>query len=176
QTICWVIRIKTSKIPNFFVDVRQYLRYASSWLSRPIQLIFKVIRIPTSKMPKNFVDVCQDLVYAASCPSRPVQPILKGDPDYDLKNAKFFYGRASRPWLCIQLALASTIIFWVIRIPTSKMPNFFVDVRQDLVYVSGWPTRHFQPILKVKRAPKRAYHSFRRFLCANSNNFLGDLD
>ena len=32
-------------------------------------------------------------------------------------------------------------IFWVIGIPTSKMPNFFVDVRQDLVYAYGWHHR-----------------------------------
>uniref|UniRef100_A0A3Q7G574 Uncharacterized protein n=1 Tax=Solanum lycopersicum TaxID=4081 RepID=A0A3Q7G574_SOLLC len=54
------------------------------------------------------------------------------------------------------------------------MSNFFVDVRQDLVYASGWPSRPFQPILKVKRAPKRAYPSFRRFSCAIANNFLSD--
>ena len=32
-------------------------------------------------------------------------------------------------------------IFWVIQIPMSKMPNFFVDVRQDLVYAYGWPSQ-----------------------------------
>ena len=32
-------------------------------------------------------------------------------------------------------------IFRVIRIPTSKMPNVFVGVRQDLVYAYGWPSR-----------------------------------
>ena len=57
-------------------------------------------------------------------------------------------------------------IFWVIRIPTSKMPNFFVDVRQDLVYAYGWQSRLVRPIWKVKRAPKPAYPSFRRFSCA----------
>ncbi|TMW80410.1 hypothetical protein EJD97_020408, partial [Solanum chilense] len=44
-------------------------------------------------------------------------------------------------------------IFWVIRISTSKMPNFFVDVRQDLVYAYGWPSRLVRPIWRVKRAP-----------------------
>ena len=44
------------------------------------------------------------------------------------------------------------IIFWVIRIPTSKMPNFFVDVRQDLVYAYSWPSRIVRAIWRVKRA------------------------
>ena len=67
-------------------------------------------------------------------------------------------------------------IFWVIRIPTSIMPNFFVDVRQDLVYPYGWPSRLVRPIWSVKRAPKRAYASFRRFSYAIAHHFLGDPD
>ena len=51
-------------------------------------------------------------------------------------------------------------IFWVIWIPTSKMPNVFVDVRHDLVYANGWPSRIFRDIWRVKRAPKRAYALF----------------
>ena len=51
-------------------------------------------------------------------------------------------------------------IFWVIEIPMSKMPNLFVDVRQDVVYAYGWPSRVFWAIWKVKRAPERAYASF----------------
>ena len=54
------------------------------------------------------------------------------------------------------------------------MPNFFVDVHQDLVYASGLPSRPIWPIWKVKQAPKRAYPSFRRFSCAIANHFLGD--
>ena len=110
-----------------------------------------------------------------------------GDPDSDVKNAKFVRGRPSRHCLCIRLAITAFLghlegqtspeasirliltifvcyllhtIFWVIGIPTSKMPNLFVDVRQDVVYPYGWPSRLFQPIWKVKRAPKRAYASF----------------
>ena len=56
------------------------------------------------------------------------------------------------------------------------MPIFFVDVRQDLVYASGWPSRPVRPILKVKRALKLAYPSFRQFSFAITNYFLGDLD
>ena len=52
-------------------------------------------------------------------------------------------------------------IFWVIGIPTSKIPNLFVDVRQDLAYAYGWPSRLVRPIWRVKRDPKRAYASFR---------------
>ena len=52
------------------------------------------------------------------------------------------------------------------------MPNFFVDVRQDLVYAYGWPSRIVRAILRVKRAPKRAYASFRRFSCAIAHHFL----
>ena len=68
------------------------------------------------------------------------------------------------------------IIFWVIGIPTPKMRNFFVDVRQDLFNAYRWPSRLVRPIWKVKRAPKRAYASFRRFLCAIAHHFLGDPD
>ena len=59
---------------------------------------------------------------------------------------------------------------------TSKMPNFFVDVHLDLVYAYGWPSRLVRPIWKVKRAPKRAYPSFRRFSCAMAHHFMGDPD
>ena len=111
-------------------------------------------------------------------------------------------GRPSRPCLCIRLALTARLthfecqtspeaniplismifvcyskpFFWVIRILTSKMPIFFVDVLQDLVYASGWPSQPVRPIWKVKRASKRAYPSFRRFSCAITNHFLGDVD
>ena len=51
------------------------------------------------------------------------------------------------------------------------MPNFFVDVRQDLVYAYGWPSRIVRAVWRVKRAPKRAYASFRRYSCAIAHNF-----
>ena len=53
------------------------------------------------------------------------------------------------------------------------MQNFFVDVRQDLVYAYGWPSRIVRAIWRVKRAPKQAYASFRRFSCAIAHHFLG---
>ena len=54
------------------------------------------------------------------------------------------------------------------------MSNFFVDIRQDLIY--SWPSRSFWPIFKVKRVPKLAYPLFRWFLCDMENHFLGDPD
>ena len=51
-----------------------------------------------------------------------------------------------------------------------------MDVRQDLVYAYGWPSRIVRAIWRVKRAPKRAYASFRRFSCAIAHHFLGDPD
>ena len=56
------------------------------------------------------------------------------------------------------------------------MTNFFVDVRQDIVYAYGCPSRIVRAIWRVKRAPKRAYASFRRFSCAIAHHFLGDPD
>ena len=64
----------------------------------------------------------------------------------------------------------------MIRISTSKMPYFFVDVRQDLVYTYGLPSPLVRPIWKDKRASKRAYPSFRRFSCAIAHRFLGEPD
>ena len=56
------------------------------------------------------------------------------------------------------------------------MPNFFVEVHQDLIYASRCPSWPVWPILKVKRATKRAYPSFWWFSCAIANYFLGDQD
>ena len=90
-------------------------------------------------MPLFFVDVHQDLVYAYSWPSRFVRPIWK------VKRAPKRAYPSFRQFSC-----AMAHHFWVIRIPTSKMPNFFVDIRQDLVYAYGWPSRLVPPIWKVK--------------------------
>ena len=51
-----------------------------------------------------------------------------------------------------------------------------MDARQDLVYAYGWPSRLFQPIGRVKWAPKRAYASFRWFSWSIAHYFLGDPD
>ena len=112
-------------------------------------------------MPNFFVDVRQDLGYASFWPSWSILPIFK------VKQAP---KRAYPPFRWFSCA------FWVIRIPTWKIPKVLVDVHQDLVYASGWPSRPVRPIFKVKQAPKRIYPSFRRFSCAIANQFLGDPD
>ena len=56
------------------------------------------------------------------------------------------------------------------------MPNVFVDVRQDIVYAYGCPSRLVRPIWRVKRAPKQSYASFQRFSCAIAHHFLDDPD
>ena len=116
-------------------------------------------------MPNLFVDIRQDVVYAYGWPSWLFRSIWK------VKRApKRAYASFRR--FCVLLHT----IFRVIRIATSKMPNLFVDVRQDVIYAYGWPSRLFRSIWKVKRAPKRAYTSFRRFSCAKAHHFLGDPD
>ena len=59
---------------------------------------------------------------------------------------------------------------------TSKMPNFFLDVLQELGNENGWPSRPVRPIFKVKRAPKQAYPPFGWFSCDIANHFMGDPD
>ena len=114
-------------------------------------------------MPIFFVDVRQDLVFAYCWPSRLVRPIWK------VKRAPKRAYPSFRQFLC-------AIAHHFLGDPdsTSKMPNLFVDIRQDLVYAYGWPSRIVQVIWRVKRAPKRAYTSFRRFSCAIAHHFLGD--
>ena len=96
-------------------------------------------------MPNIFVDVRQDLVYAYGWPSLIVRAIWR------VKQAS---KRALASFRRFSCAIAHH--FLGDRIPTSKMPKFFVDVRQVLVYAYGWPSRLVQPIWRVKRSPKRA--------------------
>ena len=77
-------------------------------------------------MPNFFVDVRQELVYAYGWPSRIVQP-FGGSNEPRSEHTPHFD----------DFRVLKHTIFWVIRIPTSKMPNFFVDIRQDLVYAYG---------------------------------------
>ena len=101
-------------------------------------------------MPKFLVDVLQDLVYASGWPSRPVRPILK---------VKRALKRAYPSFQQFSYAIANHFL----DDPDSDVKNaiFFVDVRHDLVFASGWPSRPVRPIFKVKQSPKRAYPSFR---------------
>ena len=64
-------------------------------------------------------------------------------------------------------------IFWVIRILTSKMPNFFVVIRHDLVYAYGWPSRLVQPIWKVRRAPEASIPLISTIFVCYSTPFFG---
>uniref|UniRef100_A0A3Q7ESB0 Uncharacterized protein n=1 Tax=Solanum lycopersicum TaxID=4081 RepID=A0A3Q7ESB0_SOLLC len=136
-------------MPNFSVDVRQDLVYAYGWPSRLVRPIWKVKRAPKRAYPSFRRFSCA------------IAHHFLDDPDSDVKNAKFFRGRPSRPCLCIRLAITA-------------FPTHLEDVRQDLVYAYGWPSRLVRPIWKVKRAPKRAYPSFRRFSCAIAHHFLDD--
>ena len=115
-------------------------------------------------MTNVFVDACLDLVYAYGWPSRLVRPIWK------VKRAPKRAYPSFRRFSC-------AIAHHFLGDPDSmsKMPNFFVDVRQDLFYAYGWPSQLVRPIWKVKRAPKRAYPSFLGFSCAMAHYFLGDL-
>ena len=124
-----------------------------------------------------------------------------GDRDSDVKNAKFVRGRPSRRCLCIRLAITAFLThlegqtspeasirliltifvcyctpFLGDRDPDVKKLNLFIDVRQDVFYAYGWLSRLVRPIWRVKRTPKRAYASFRRFSCAIAHHFLGDRD
>uniref|UniRef100_A0A3Q7H355 Uncharacterized protein n=1 Tax=Solanum lycopersicum TaxID=4081 RepID=A0A3Q7H355_SOLLC len=135
-------KIPTSK-PNVFVDVRQDLVYAYGWPSRLVRPILKhtifwVIRITTSKMPNVFVDVLQDRVYPSGWPSRSFRPILK---------VKRALKRAYPSFRRFSCAIAN----YFLGDPDSDVKNskFFLDVRQDLVYASGWPSRPFRSILKI---------------------------
>ena len=116
-------------------------------------------------MPNFFVDVHQDFVYAYGWPSRIVRAIWRVKRSPKRAYASF------RRFSC---GIAHH--FWVIQILMSKMPNVFVDIRQDLVYAYGCPSWLLRPIWRVKRAPKRAYVSFRRFSCAIAHYFFGDPD
>ena len=58
----------------------------------------------------------------------------------------------------------------------SKILKFYVDVRQDLVYASGFPLRSVRPIFKVKWGTKHAYTPFSWFSCSIAKHFLGDTD
>ena len=80
--------------------------------------IFWVIGIPTSKKQNLFMDVRQDVVYGYGWPSRLFDPFGRSNDPRSEHTPHFDDFRV----------LLHTI-FWVIGIPTSKMPNLFVDVR-----------------------------------------------
>ena len=164
-------------MPNFFVVVRQDVFHAYGWPSWLVRPVWRVKRVPKRAYPPFWLFSCA------------IAHHFLGDPDSNVKNAKFFRGRPSRPCLCIRLAItacptllegqtspkASIPLISTIFVCYSKLffgwsefqrqncQIFFVDVRQDLVYASGLPLWTFRPILKVKRAPKRATPHFEYF-------------
>uniref|UniRef100_A0A3Q7ILC8 NTF2 domain-containing protein n=1 Tax=Solanum lycopersicum TaxID=4081 RepID=A0A3Q7ILC8_SOLLC len=175
-------------MPNIFVDVRQDLVYAYGWPSRFVRPIWRV---------KRALKQAYASFRRFSCA---IAHHFLGDPDSDVKNTKKILWTSVKTMHTVghnglsgpfggsnetrsehtphfdDFRVLEHSTFWVIRIPTSKMPNLFADVRQDLVYAYGWPSRLVRPIWRVKRAPKRAYASFRRFSCAIAHHFLGDPD
>ena len=124
-----------------------------------------------------------------------------GDRDSDVKNAKFFRGRPSRPFLCIRLAItACTTHLEGQTSPEASIPlistifvcithHFLGDLDSDVKnakFFYGRPSRPCLCIrlaitacpthLEVQTSPKREYASFRRFSCAIAHHFLGDPD
>ena len=84
-------------MPKLFVDVRYDLGYASGWLSWPVRSIFKVKRTTKRAYPlfRRF--------------SWAIANHFLGDSDSYVKNAKNFYWRPLRPWLCIRLSLTASL-------------------------------------------------------------------
>ena len=78
---------------SFVVDVRQDLVYAYGSPSLLVRPSWKVKWAPKQAYPSFWWFLCA------------IAHHLLGDPDYDVKNAKFFRGRPSRPCLCIWLAI-----------------------------------------------------------------------
>uniref|UniRef100_A0A3Q7FNK7 Uncharacterized protein n=1 Tax=Solanum lycopersicum TaxID=4081 RepID=A0A3Q7FNK7_SOLLC len=104
------------------------------------------------KIPKIFMEVRQNFYYEADRPSRLVQPIfmVKQSPKRAYPHFNDFH-------------MLSKTIFWVIQIPTSKMPK-----QKNSTSIK---TLAMKP---VKRVLERAYPPFQRFSCAIANHFLGD--
>ena len=82
-------------MPNFFVDVHQYLVYAYSWPSRLVRPIWRVKQAPKRAYSSFRLFSCG------------IAHHFLGDPDSDVKNAKFFFGRPSKPCLCIRFAITA---------------------------------------------------------------------
>lgn len=156
----FVIRIGTSKMLNFFVNVHQDLGIAACFPSWPIRSILNVnkdrsVHTPIStsfvcynttfcwwsgfwrQNAKKDQDICQDLVYSASWSSQTVWPIFK-----------------------VKQVLMHAFPLILIKILTLKVPKCFVDIRQELVYAVRFPSWPVWPIMKVKQAPKSAFPPF----------------
>ncbi|KAG5576420.1 hypothetical protein H5410_056554 [Solanum commersonii] len=151
-----------SFLPKKFVDVRQDLSYRAGWSRRENLTIFKVKhprrRFPTSFLPNFFVDILPDLSYGVGWSRWANRPIIKVKqaPKWIGKPAQF-HGRmilgVGKPAV-LPIIMSSQWIFWSSEFSTSFLSNFFLDVRQDLSYGTGWSQKANQPIVKVKGAPE----------------------
>ena len=118
-------------------------------------------------MPNYLVDVHQDLVYAygwlaiTACPTH-----LEGQtiPEVSIPLISTIFVCFRKPFV------------WSSGFRRQKCQKFLWTSVKNFFYASGCPSQPVRPILKVKRAPKRAYLSFRRFMCAIANHFLDDSD
>ena len=160
-------------MPNFVVHVRVDVVYAYGWSSWLFRTIWKVKRAPkrayalfrrfSCAIAHHFWVIGIRRQKCQICSWTSVKTLSKHTVGHHGFSDPF--GRSNElrsehtPHFDDFRVLLHTI-FWVIEISTSKMSNLFVEVRQDVVYVYGWPSRLFRPIWKVKRAPKRAYASF----------------
>uniref|UniRef100_A0A3Q7HAJ2 Uncharacterized protein n=1 Tax=Solanum lycopersicum TaxID=4081 RepID=A0A3Q7HAJ2_SOLLC len=152
KTIIWVIYILTSKMPKFFVEVRQDLGYASA---------NHFLRDPDSDI-KNAKIFCglplRPCLYSrlslTASPTHFQGNYFLGDSDSDVKNAKNFVD---------VLQHLGNAFGWTSRPVRS--------IFKDLDYEDGFLSQAVRPIFKVKGAPKRAYLPIRRFSCAIANHF-----
>uniref|UniRef100_A0A3Q7HDN9 Uncharacterized protein n=1 Tax=Solanum lycopersicum TaxID=4081 RepID=A0A3Q7HDN9_SOLLC len=187
QTIFRVIQISTSKIQNIFVDVRQYLAYASSWPSRqPVGHHGQSNSFSRTNEPRS-AHTPISMIFV--CYSKPFFGLSR----LRRQKAKFFCGCSSRPCLCSRLAIMSNLTYLQgQKSPEASIPlistifvcyskQFIGLRRQKFKIFCGRPSR---PCLCIRLAltasttnfegqtcPEAANPSFRRFSCAIVNHF-----
>uniref|UniRef100_A0A3Q7HHY5 Uncharacterized protein n=1 Tax=Solanum lycopersicum TaxID=4081 RepID=A0A3Q7HHY5_SOLLC len=199
-------------MPNFFVDVHQDLVYAYGWPSRLFRPILKDSDDKNAKffpgrLSRPFlciwlaIKACTTHLKGQTNPeaSIPFTHHFLGDLDSDMKNAKFFHGRPSRPCICIRLATTAcpthlkgqtspeASIPLISTIFVCYSTPFLGDLDSDVKNSNFFCERPSRPCLCIRlaitacttnlegqRAPKRPYLSFRRFSCAIAHHFLGD--
>ncbi|KAG5569180.1 hypothetical protein H5410_058946 [Solanum commersonii] len=136
-----------------------------------------------SFLPKNFIDVCQDLSYGASWSRWVNRPIFKVKRAPERVNPKFYrfsdvivhgyFGDVDFrchvcqkiSWMSVKTLDMESVGSDGITGPYSRsneprsghfLPKFFMEIRQNLMYGTGWSRRVNSPIFKVKRALKRS--------------------
>ena len=115
-------------------------------------------------MPKNFVDVRQELFLCIWLSLTARRTHFEGQTSPE----------ASIPLISMIFVCYRKPFVWWSGFRSQKCQKVLWTSVKNFFYGSGFPSRPVRPILKVKRAPKRAYPSFRRFSCAIANHFLGD--